>query len=125
MVSDINMRDHRECAGYANHAPLVKIMVIDSHIGIQGNGNQDSQSWYHSQEINAMIDSASVCEQWIEGLRRTQNTHIYGLVSQEDGIWRDKEGKEVEGSIGIDPGHFSWAKGVIGAVKRVQGTGGF
>jgi hypothetical protein len=30
-----------------------------------------------------------------------------------------------EGSIGPDPGHFSWAKGIIGAVQRVRGVGGF
>lgn len=103
----------------------VKLMIADEHVGIVGNGNQDTQSWYHSQEINVMIDSPDVCKAWIGGLRRNQNTHIYGALSQEDGIWRDKDGMEADGAIGIDPGRFSWARGFVGAIKRVQGTGGF
>jgi hypothetical protein len=100
-------------------------MIVDEHIGIQGNGNQDTQSWYHSQEINVMLDSASICASWVDGIRRNQNTHIYGKVSAEDGIWRDKDGNQPEGSIGVDPGRFSWAKGIIGAVQRVRGAGNF
>lgn len=102
----------------------VKLMIVDEHIGIQGNGNQDTQSWFHSQEINVMLDSHEVCAAWIDGLRRNQNTHIYGKLG-DDGVWRDSEGKEAEGSIGVDPGRFSWAKGIIGAVQRVRGAGGF
>lgn len=103
----------------------IKVMIVDEHIGIQGNGNQDTQSWYHSQEINVMFDSALVCKGWIDGLRRNQNTHIYGEVSQEDGIWRDANGNQPEDVIGVDPGKFSWAKGFMGAINRVRGTGGF
>ena len=103
----------------------IKVMIVDAHIGIIGNGNQDTQSWYHSQEVNVMIDSAEVVGKWIEGLERNQNTGEYGAASQEDGIWRNSEGKEAEGAIGKDPGKFSWAKGVVGAVQRVRGAGGF
>lgn len=103
----------------------IKVMIVDEHIGIQGNGNQDTQSWYHSQEINVMFDSALVCKGWIDGLRRNQNIHIYGEVSQEDGIWRDGNGNLAEDVIGVDPGKFSWAKGFMGAINRVRGTGGF
>jgi len=103
----------------------VKVMIVDEHIGIQGNGNQDTQSWFHSQEINVMFDSALVCKAWIDGLRRNQNTHIYGEVSKEDGIWRDDRGEQAKDVIGVDPGRFSWAKGFMGAINRVRGTGGF
>ncbi|KUI68543.1 hypothetical protein VM1G_04416 [Cytospora mali] len=103
----------------------VKLMIVDEHIGIIGNGNQDTQSWFHSQEINVMLDSEHVCRAWIDGLRRNQNTHIYGALSKEAGVWTDRDGKQADGAIGIDPGKFSWAKGLVGAVKRVQGTGGF
>lgn len=103
----------------------IKVMIVDEHIGIQGNGNQDTQSWYHSQEINVMFDNGPVCKAWIDGLRRNQNTHIYGQVGKEDGIWLDGEGKQAEGVIGINPGKFSWAKGFMGAVDRVRGTGDF
>ncbi|KAI0132618.1 hypothetical protein BJ170DRAFT_255175 [Xylariales sp. AK1849] len=108
---------HRSCH--------IKLMIVDESIGIVGSGNQDTQSWFHSQEVNIMLESQDVCRAWVDGLRRNQNTHRYGLVGNEDGIWRDKEGKEATGAMGIDPGKFSWAKGLVGAVKRVQGTGGF
>lgn len=103
----------------------IKLMIVDESIGIMGNGNQDTQSWYHSQEINVMLESSDVCRAWIEGVRRNQNTHIYGMLGKADGIWRDNEGFEAEGAMGIDPGRFGWLKGVVGAVKRVQGKGGF
>ncbi|KAJ7739658.1 iq calmodulin-binding motif protein [Mycena maculata] len=103
----------------------VKVMIVDEHIGIQGNGNQDTQSWYHSQEINVMFDSATVCKAWIDGLRRNQNTHLYGPVDKTDGIWRDENGNQPQDVIGIDPGRFSWAKGFVGAIERVRGTGDF
>ncbi|CAK7211288.1 hypothetical protein SBRCBS47491_001072 [Sporothrix bragantina] len=103
----------------------IKLMIVDEHIGIMGNGNQDTQSWYHSQEINVMLDSPDVCRAWIDGLRRNENTHLYGGLNKEEGIWRDYEGKEADGTLGVDPGRFSWAKGFVGAIKRVQGKGGF
>ncbi|KAI1409171.1 IQ calmodulin-binding motif protein [Hypoxylon sp. FL1857] len=103
----------------------VKMLIADEHIGVVGNGNQDTQSWFHSQEINIMLDSPRICRAWIEALRRNQNTHLYGRVGAEDGIWRDESGREAQGATGVDAGRFSWAKGVVGAIKRVQGTGGF
>jgi len=141
VAKDQNKPVHNKFKSRSCH---IKLMVVDGHIGIQGNGNQDTQSWYHSQEVNVMIDSPTICEAWMEGIRRNQSgfyvhsasfsyliltlitdTHIYGMASQEDGIWRDSEGKEAHGAIGKDPGHFAWAKGITGAIKRVQGAGGF
>ena len=90
-----------------------------------GNGNQDTQSWYHSQEINVMVDSGDICRAWIDGIRRNQNTHVYGALDGGEGVWRDGKGREAEGVIGVDPGRFSWVRGVVGAVRRVRGTGGF
>ncbi|KAF2015791.1 phospholipase D active site motif protein [Aaosphaeria arxii CBS 175.79] len=104
----------------------VKLMIVDGHVGIIGNGNQDTQSWFHSMEVNLMIDSKEVCGDWIEGIRRNQNTHIYGAASQSDGIWRNGKGEEAEGAMGgKDPGRLAWAKGMVGAVQRVRGKGGF
>lgn len=103
----------------------IKLMIVDERIGIQGNGNQDTQSWFHSQEINVMLESEHICKAWIDGLRRNQNTHVYGALNKETGIWTDKDGKQADGAIGIDPGKFAWARGVVGAIKRVQGVGGF
>ena len=103
----------------------VKLLIADEAVGVVGNGNQDTQSWFHSQEINVMLDSPAVCRAWVDGLRRNQNTHRYGALDKQDGVWRDGDGKEAEGAMGVDPGRFAWAKGMVGAVKRVQGTGGF
>ncbi|CCA76136.1 hypothetical protein PIIN_10136 [Serendipita indica DSM 11827] len=86
---------------------------------------EDTQSWFHSQEVNVMFDSEMICRAWIDGLRRNQNTHLYGEVSQEDGIWRDKAGNQAKDVIGVNPGKFSWAKGLLGAIERVRGQGGF
>jgi phosphatidylserine/phosphatidylglycerophosphate/cardiolipin synthase-like enzyme len=100
----------------------VKLMIVDEHIGIMGNGNQDTQSWYHSQEINVMIDSEEVCRAWIDGLRRNQNTHLYGQLSQEDGIWRDAEGNQADGVTGPKKVKFGLLKGTVGVIGRVTGT---
>ncbi|KAK4188266.1 minor cardiolipin synthase ClsB [Podospora australis] len=104
----------------------VKIMIVDGHIGIMGNGNQDTQSWFHSQEINVMVDSKEVCGQWMEQLNRNQNTGLFGALNPETGVWTDEEGKEVDGATGVEVGKMgTLAKGVVGAVRRVKGTGGF
>ncbi|CAF1482205.1 unnamed protein product [Adineta steineri] len=66
-------------------------MAIDGQVAIMGNGNMDSQSWFHSQEINAMIDSPLIVNEWIDALYQNQSTHQYGRLSL-DGIWRDKQG---------------------------------
>ncbi|BCS24462.1 IQ calmodulin-binding motif protein [Aspergillus puulaauensis] len=104
----------------------IKLMIIDESVAIQGNGNLDTQSYYHSQEVNVLLDSPQICRAWREGIDRNQNTLKYGLVSPDDGCWRDPQTGEIpEGSIGLDPGRFSWAKGAVGVVHRVRGTGGF
>jgi phosphatidylserine/phosphatidylglycerophosphate/cardiolipin synthase-like enzyme len=106
----------------------IKLMIVDDHIGIQGNGNQDTQSWYHSQEVNVMIDSPLVVGKWMEGIRQNQNTHLYGKVQNRGdlaGCWVDSDGKMAEHAIGVDPGKFAWARGLVGAVQRVRGMGGF
>ncbi|KAI0175814.1 hypothetical protein GGR52DRAFT_589583 [Hypoxylon sp. FL1284] len=103
----------------------IKLLVADGHVGVVGNGNQDTQSWFHSQEVNVLLDSPELCAEWERALRSNQNTLRYGAVGPEDGVWRDADGNEVPGATGVDAGRFSWFKGVAGAVKRVQGTGGF
>ena len=35
----------------------IKFAAYDDEVLIIGNGNQDSQSWFHSQEVNVMVDS--------------------------------------------------------------------
>lgn len=72
-----------------------------------------------------VMDSPDICRSWIDALRRNQNTGIYGAVDPKDGIWRDEAGKEIEGATGVNAGRFSWFYGFLGAVRRLQGTGGF
>ncbi|KAJ5991444.1 hypothetical protein N7522_011651 [Penicillium canescens] len=104
----------------------IKLMVVDEQIAIQGNGNLDTQSFFHSQEINVLIDSSVVCRTWLELIGRNQNTAKYGAASAKDGCWHHPETGDIPpGSIGTDPGRFSWAKGFVGAVQRVRGIGGF
>lgn len=73
----------------------VKLLIADGRVGVQGSGNQDTQSWCHSQEINVMIDSEEVCRKWREGIERNQNTARFGRAA-EDGVWRDEHGNEGE-----------------------------
>ncbi|OQE47125.1 hypothetical protein PENCOP_c001G04325 [Penicillium coprophilum] len=104
----------------------IKLMIVDEQIAIQGNGNLDTQSFFHSQEVNVLIDSKLVCQAWTELINRNQNTAKYGAASKKDGCFHDPETDEIPaGSIGPVPGRFSWAKGVVGAVQRVRGVGGF
>ncbi|KAF9564436.1 IQ calmodulin-binding motif protein [Agrocybe pediades] len=104
----------------------VKLMIVDDHVGIMGNGNQDSQSWYHSQEANIMIDSPAVCKEWADGVRANQNTHLYGRLD-DDGIWRDSKDGSVLEDMGSTKGGsiLGLGKGLVSAVQRVRGKGGF
>ena len=72
----------------------VKFCAVDGQVAIIGSGNQDTQSWFHSQEINVMMDSKKVVSEWVAALRRNQSTHIYGRVDL-DGVWRGKHGNQL------------------------------
>lgn len=113
-------QDHPIHNNFKQRSCHIKLMIVDSAVAIQGSGNQDTQSWFHSQEVNVMIDSKDVCRAWREGIERNQNTATYGLA-KEDGCWYDSQGKLAEGSLGTNAGHFSWAKGMIGTLKKAQG----
>jgi len=106
-------------------ATLMTLPVVDGHIGIQGNGNQDTQSWFHSQEINVMLDSPLICKEWREAIDANQNTKYYGLIESKDGIWRDNQGKQLPGQKAPPKGPMKSLVGVKGAIQRVRGEGGF
>lgn len=53
----------------------IKLLIVDGHIGIQGNGNMDTQSWCHSMEVNIMIDSHTICQGWLDGIARNQSKY--------------------------------------------------
>ncbi|CAF1003905.1 unnamed protein product, partial [Didymodactylos carnosus] len=67
----------------------IKFMAIDNSVAIMGNGNMDTQTWFHSQEINAMIDSKEIVNEWMDALRKNQSTGVFGTVTP-DGKWRGK-----------------------------------
>lgn len=99
--------------------------VIDSAVIIQGNGNQDTQSWFHSQEVNVMIDSPFLAAHIREQIDSNQNTLHYGLVDPRDGVWRDEHGQTLPGQKSPPKGPFKSLVGVKGAIQRVRGEGGF
>ncbi|THG97953.1 hypothetical protein EW026_g4144 [Hermanssonia centrifuga] len=101
----------------------VKFCCIDGQVAIAGNGNQDTQSWFHSQECNIMVDSPKLCAEWMAALNNNQNTAMLGPIG-EDGLWRDKDGNVVQSSGGLG-GPVEVMKGMMNAVARVQGKGGF
>jgi phosphatidylserine/phosphatidylglycerophosphate/cardiolipin synthase-like enzyme len=103
----------------------VKIMIIDEAVGIQGNGNQDTQSWFHSQEVNVLVDSPLIMREWRAGLDANQNTLARGQV-EYDGIWRDQRGQPLKDAAGPQKGGIMGTlNGFKGAIDRVRGTGGF
>lgn len=96
----------------------IKLLIVDSAVGIQGSGNQDTQSWCHSQELNVMVDSEEICGKWREGIERNQRTREFGRCGAEDGVWRDGEGKIGKGYSG-DPGMVGGlVKGVVGMLNK-------
>ncbi|KAF8555746.1 hypothetical protein OG21DRAFT_1410446 [Imleria badia] len=101
----------------------IKLMIIDDAVGIAGNGNQDTQSWYHSQEVNVMIDNPAVCKDWRDTIRRVQNTHLHEL--QKDGVYLDQDGNPLTDSTGVGSGLKGIMKGVQGSIARARGKGGF
>src|SRR6185369_5140070 len=92
-------QDHPIHHSFKSRSCHVKLLIVDNRVGIQGSGNQDTQSWYHSEEVNIMIDSQEVCEKWREAIERNQNTKAFGLVAK-DGIWRDEDGNPGKGYAG-------------------------
>jgi len=66
----------------------------------------DTQSWFHSQETNVMIDSLQLIKEWKEVFAINQNTAKFGLT--------DEHGNLVSG----EP--MPVKKG-IGGLKRSQG----
>ncbi|KAI0317533.1 hypothetical protein OF83DRAFT_1171920 [Amylostereum chailletii] len=104
----------------------VKFMSVDDQIAILGNGNQDTQSWFHSQEINVLIDSPELVKEWRDGIDANQNTAAFGRVDEADGVWRAPESGEAVQASGVQTaGMFGRLKGLSGAVGRMRGTGGF
>ncbi|KHN94447.1 IQ calmodulin-binding motif protein [Metarhizium album ARSEF 1941] len=102
----------------------IKLLIADGSVGIQGSGNQDTQSWFHSQEVNVMVDSEEICRAWRAGIDRNQNTSAFGRVAA-DGLWRDENGQPGEGYMG-DPGKVQGlVRGVVGMVSKMEGLGGF
>lgn len=101
----------------------VKLMIVDDTVGIAGNGNQDTQSWFHSQEANVMIDSPAICAEWFGAIERVQNTHFHRVG--HDGVWRDAQGAVLTDSTGVTSGVRGVIKGVQGSIARVRGKGGF
>lgn len=118
-------QDHPIHHNFKGRSCHVKLLIADGHIGIQGSGNQDTQSWYHSQEINVLIDSEEICRRWREGIERNQNTARFGKAGEDDGVWRDQNGKEAEGSMGKPSPMVGYVKGAMGMMKKAQEKGGF
>lgn len=44
----------------------IKLAVYDDEVAVLGNGNQDSQSWFHSSEVNVMINNKQVIAELME-----------------------------------------------------------
>ena len=86
-------------------------------------GPADVQSWFHSAEVNVMLDSHTICREWLDTIERVQNTHLHRVG--HDGVYRDAQGVELQDSTGVTKGFRGLVKGIQGSIARVRGTGGF
>ncbi|WVQ77830.1 hypothetical protein IAR50_007523 [Cryptococcus sp. DSM 104548] len=96
----------------------IKFAAFDDEVLIIGNGNQDSQSWFHSQEVNVMLDSRQIVAEMMDTLLSNQNTMKYGAV-ESDGIWRDEEGHTLEHYGATAKGQFRGLSGFIAFAKTI------
>lgn len=78
----------------------------------------DSQSWFHSQEVNVMIDSRQLVAEMTDTLLSNQNTMKYGLVGT-DGVWRDDEGKTLQHYGATGSGRFRGLSALVRIIKSV------
>ncbi|KAL4723485.1 hypothetical protein ACLX1H_009120 [Fusarium chlamydosporum] len=116
-------QDHPIHQSFKSRSCHIKLLIVDESVGIQGSGNQDTQSWFHSQEINLMVDSPEICQKWREGIDRNQNTKRFGRVAK-DGIWRDKSGSPGKGYMGNPGTVMGLVKGAVGMIHKWKGPGG-
>jgi len=119
VAKDQNRPIHKKEQGRSCH---VKLMIVDDQVGIQGSGNQDTQSYFHSQEVNVMIDSELICQSWMDAFRRNHNTLTYGMGSPEDGLWRDAQGNQAKESGKMGSGPIAWAQGAWEMYLRARGV---
>ena len=61
----------------------------------------DTQSWFHSQEVNVMIDSRQLVKEWMENFAANQNTGKYGLTDENGKLVSGKPVPEKKGIGGI------------------------
>jgi hypothetical protein len=90
---------------------------MDKHI--------DTQSWFHSQEANIMVDSPELVSTWQHALDANQNTRRCGRVSDSDGVWRSEDGEVIQASGVMASSFVKRLKGLANLIGRVRGTGGF
>ena len=72
-----------------------------------------------------MVDSNQLALEWLAGMNANQNTDMYGLVDDTDGIWRDKDGVKVQSSGVKSYGPIDWMRSIVGAIVRISKKGGF
>lgn len=61
----------------------LKFLAVDGHLAMFGSGNMDTQSWFHSQEINIVVDSETIVKEWVECITKNQNTAFFGMIKKE------------------------------------------
>lgn len=59
----VGKNERRPRIGVHSH---VKFLIVDDEIVIFGNGNMDTQSWYHSMEVNIALESSELCKKMID-----------------------------------------------------------
>jgi len=71
-------RDVPKIASKMDRNCHVKYMAVDDEVAIIGSGNLDTQSVYHSMEVNVMFYSPTLIQDWKNILMNNQNTETKG-----------------------------------------------
>lgn len=79
----------------------VKFMQVDQIVGMMGSGNQDTQSWFHSQEVNILVDSPKIVAEWWQLCLVNQNTYQHGRVDEDGNLLSGKVIPKKQGHGGL------------------------
>jgi hypothetical protein len=127
----MSVDDQIAILGSGNHGmgpvffpPFSLFTVPKEEIFIELSTNTDTQSWFHSQEVNVMVDSPELVGSWLRSINANQNTFLYGRVSDKDGIWRSEDGEVIQASGVAASSFIKRMQGMWKVMGKVRGTGG-
>lgn len=69
-----------------------------------------------------MIDNPKVCKEWLDAIKRNQNTHLHEL--QKDGVYRDTDGNVLKDSTNTNRGISETIRNLRIIIAKARGRSG-